>query len=133
METLLTPEILLTHGFIEAIDDRAGKTVYRLCDIKSKDYNSYGFDIQIELNPRYANSNPNCGIVSIYSPAFTSVVIPEDLISKEEWTEEDEKRADENLVPFEEYTQSIAWHVTTYERLRDIVKSLTLVDLEYNV
>lgn len=131
MKTALTPEILTSHGFVEIPEGNViGAPVYRLSNIKDN-WGDYGFDIDVVLNLQYQESNPNCGIVSLHSPAFTSAVVPRDLWDKEDWTEEDQERADNNLVPFEEHNQPIAWHVTTYERLHAIVKSLTLINLEY--
>jgi hypothetical protein len=131
MLTALTPDILTSHGFVEIEDkDLLDRPIYRLSGIVSK-YGLYCFDIQITLSPQYPDSNPNCGIVSIHVPETAVNIIPEDLWDKEIWSDEDQKRADESIEVLEEYTQPIAWHVTTYERLRDIVKSLTLTDLEY--
>lgn len=131
MNTALTPEILLSHGFVELErKDVLDRPIYSLQNIKSK-YGEYGFDIWVVLNPKYTNSNPNCGILSLHSPAYEYQVIPEDLLTKEEWTEEDMERAKNSVEIAEETTQPIAWHLTTYERLKTIVKSLTLMDLEY--
>lgn len=131
MSTGLTPKILLNHGFVELVDKTVTeRPIYRLSNIVSK-HGDYGFDIEVVLNPQYTNSNPNCGIVSLYMPSYTYQVIPEDLIDKEEWTEEDQERADNSVEVEPEHRQPIAWHVTSFERLKNIVKSLTLKDLEY--
>lgn len=131
MSAILTPEVLLLYGFEELEEkDIIDRPIYRLSNIEGP-WGSYGFNIEIVLSPEYLESNPNSGIVSIHMPAFTSIVIPEDLWAKHEWTEEDQIRADGNLVPFEEQRQPIAWHVIRLERLKDIVKSLTLKELEY--
>lgn len=129
--TRLTPEILKTHGFIELEEkDNTGRPIYSLNNIKSK-YDLYAFNIQVVLNPQYPDSNPNSGIVSLFMPELTYSVIPEDLLHKDEFTEEDEKRVDENIQIEPACVQPIAWHVTTYERLKKIVESLTLTNLEY--
>lgn len=131
MLTALTPSILKTHGFVELEEkDMLGRPIYRLSKINSK-YGDYPFEIQIVLSPQYPDSNPNCGVVSIFMKEETVATVPEDLISKEDWTEEDEKRYEENLTVFEATTQPVAWHVTTYERLKTIVESLTLTTLQY--
>ena len=129
--TRVTPEILLTHGFIELEKtDIVGRPIYSLKDINTK-YGAYPFDIQVVLNPQYPDSNGNSGIVSINCEDQTIQSIPEDLWDKEDWTEEDQKKADEHTMVLEGFTQPIAWHVTTYERLKLIIESLTLTTLEY--
>ncbi len=131
MQTALTPAILLTHGFVELEEkDLLDRPIYRLSNIVSQ-YGNYEFNIEIVLNPQYKQSNPNCGIVCLHFEETTYSCIPEDLVSKEEWTDEDRTRVDNHFEVIPESRQPIAWHVTTYERLRDIVKSLTLKDLEY--
>lgn len=131
METRLTPSILLTHGFVELDKkDVIGSTIYSLALPKTP-FGTYPFDIRVVLNPHYPDSNANSGIVSLYSPEGTISAIPEDLWDKEEWTEEDQKRADEGTIVLDELHQPIAWHVTTYERLEQIIESLTLTTLEY--
>lgn len=125
----LTPEILLANGFVELEEkDITDCPIYRLSDIQGP-WGSYGFDLEVVLG-NYPESNPNSGILSIYMRPYTVPMIPEDLWNKQEdWTDEDQRRTDENLVTFEETRQPVAWHVTTLERLKDLVKSLTLKEL----
>ena len=131
MYTLLTPKLLLTHGFVELEEkDIVGRSIYRLSNIEGK-YGSYGHDIQIVLNPQYPDSNPNSGIVSIHMPELTYTVVPDDLLDKDELTAEEEKRIDDNVHIAEAITYPVAWHVVTYERLKIIVESLTLTTLKY--
>jgi hypothetical protein len=127
MNTALTPEILLSHGFVELEEkDVLDRPIYRLTTIKE-----YPFNVEVVLSPEYPQSNPNCGVVSIQMDVYSYVCVPDDLVSKEIWTEEDQERADNNTDIMPELRQPIAWHVTTYERLRTIVLSLTQKDLEY--
>lgn len=128
MSTKLTPEILLSLGFVRVEEDNHPfDDLFRLSDIKNQ-YGNHGLDIEVSIG-NYPESNPNSGVVAVYIPPYTSAVIPDDLWDKEDWTEEDQVRADNNLVPFEESRQPIAWHVVTEERLKEIVKSLTLKEL----
>lgn len=128
MSTKLTPKILLDNGFVELEEkDITDNSIYRLSDIQGP-WGSYGFDLEVVLGP-YPESNPNSGILSIYMPEYTTSQIPEDLWDKKDWTEEDQTRVDNNLVQFESHRQPIAWHVTTLERLKDLVNSLTLKEL----
>ncbi len=131
MKTPLTPAILLSHGFVELEEkDILDRPIYSLSSPQTP-YGLYPFDIQVVLSPEYGESNPNSGIVSIHMREETISTIPDDLIHKEEWTEEDQKRADEHVIVSESATQPIAWHVTTFERLRTIIEPLTLTTLEY--
>lgn len=131
MKTPLTPELLLSYGFVELKEkDILDRPIYRLSKIESN-YGFYPFDIQVVLSPEYGESNPNSGTVSIYSPTFSFTTIPDDLLDKEDWTTEDQKRVDENVEVAEAILQPIAWHVTTFERLKTIIEPLTLTTLEY--
>jgi hypothetical protein len=131
MTTRLTPKILLSHGFVELEEkDPLDRPIYSLKQAINK-YGSYPFDIHVVLEPEYPDSNPNSGIVSIYAPEFSYTTVPEDLTFEEFWTDEDQKRVDDNVSVAPAFKQPIAWHVTTYERLRSIVESLTLTTLEY--
>lgn len=131
MRTPLTPGILLTHGFVELEEkDVLNRPIYCL-ETPSTPYGIYPFDIHVVLCPEYGESNPNSGIVSIFMKETTAVTVPDDLIDKEEWSFDDRVRADNNVTVFESVTQPIAWHVTTYERLKTIIEPLTLTTLEY--
>lgn len=66
--------------------------------------------IQVKLGP-YPASNPNCGIVSLYSPEVTAPVYYANGRKK--------------MVTFPERTTNIASYVNTPERLRNIIVSLT--------
>jgi hypothetical protein len=131
MKTPLTPGILLSYGFVEIEKkDIVGRPIYSLSAPQTS-YGAYPFDIHVVLNPQYGESNANSGIVSLFMKEETISSIPMDLWDKNDWTEEDQKRADEHTIVCEELRQPIAWHVTTYERLKSIIESLTLTTLEY--
>jgi hypothetical protein len=129
VNTKLTPEILKTFGFVELErKDIVDRPIYSLVPQKTQD-GSYAFHIEVVLNPEYPESNPNSGIVSVHMPPSEIHSVPEDLWDKDDWTEEDQKRADEHVIQDEGFTQPIAWHVTTFERLQSIVTALTTVEL----
>jgi len=129
MNTKLTPEILKAHGFVELEKKNVeGRYIYSLISPKNQ-YGIYHFHIEVELNPDYPETNGNSGIVSIHMPDGIMNTVPDDLLDKDDWTEEDVKRADEHTEPYEGFTQPIAWHVTTFERLQAIVTSLTMSEL----
>lgn len=129
-KTKIQPDHLKAFGFVEIEKkDIVGRPIYQLDNIETE-YGTYPFALQIVINPQYPDSNANSGIVSIFMKEYTAATIPEDLIDKAKWTEEDEKRADEHVVVFEAVTQPIAWHVTTMERLKLIIEGLTLTQLK---
>lgn len=117
--THIKPERLLEIGFIEVEDekDSLDRPIYR---IKAK---KYPFHLQLVMG-NYPNTNPNCGVVSIHSPVSTAGAVPDDLYDKDEWTEEDVKRAENYTIELEAWTQPIAWYVHTEERLLAIIKAL---------
>jgi hypothetical protein len=118
--THIKPERLRELGFIEVEDekDSLDRPIYRI-----KPPREYPFDIQLVMGD-YPNTNPNCGVVSIHSAASVASAVPEDLYDKDEWTEEDVKRAENYTIDLEAWTQPIAWYVHTEERLLSIIKSL---------
>lgn len=114
----LTEKTLIKLGFEHTDKDRLDRNVYRL------KVPNYYFQIQVVLGD-YPASNPNCGIVSIYSPEEMVSAIPKDLYKKEKWTIKDKKRAKNYKIKFPELIQPIAWYVNTNKRLRAIISSLT--------
>ena len=126
IEKLQKPEIewiptsrLLELGFIEyPSDDFLERPLFRI-----KPDKKYPFEIQIRLGD-YPADNPNCGIVSIHHPAHKVQTVPEDLFDKEDWTEEDKKRAENYMEDAEDWTQPIAWYVNNEKRLLEICKAL---------
>jgi hypothetical protein len=106
----LDEEGLLRMGFTAHEDTQGLGTVYR---IKPAMY--YHPMIQVQLRTDLPRTNPNCGIVSIYSPEITDKVI----------TNEGEKQ-----VTFPERITPIAWYVDTYDRLFAIINSLIQINLK---
>ena len=103
-ENYLTDEILKNLGFTEAVD-----FVNQKCWRISIPY--YAHMIQISIRPHLPRTNPNCGVLSIYSPAETLLVV--------------EDNGKERKKKLEESTHPIAWYVDTCERLKLIIDSLT--------
>lgn len=115
--TKLSGEVLVQLGFVPSGENFARRPRYH------KAPQGYPFHIEVVLGP-YPDTNPNSGIVSVYSPAGVAYGIPDDLVSKESWTPEDEIRAENHTVPFDEMWQPVAWHVTRVGRLRAIYSAL---------
>ncbi len=121
----LNPEVLLRLGF-EEVEIKMGKNWTKKGWRLKVPY--YAFQIQVELGD-YPADNPNCGIVSIHSPKEEAGAIPDDLVKKIDWTADDMKRAAAYTVTLPEWTQPIAWHVHTPERLKHIIVALSTVNL----
>ena len=108
--TKLTDQYLLENGYeqsysIHTYDEKLPEDiVYR------KQFTDYPFQIQVALG-EYLETNPNCGIVSIYDPEITDCPFPT----------EDNFEATGTLEAME---QPIAWCVNTVERLEKIVDAL---------
>ncbi len=117
---ILTEEILLSLGFEIANTDvcHFNQPIYRIKNDK------YLYHIEIQMEPRYREGNPNKGILSLYKPAGEALGI-----SKEIWSEEDQKRADEYRIPYPMFRRHIAWGVTTVGRLKALYKALTEEEL----
>lgn len=104
----LREEDLIRMGYKKVGKDILGENIYRL----KLPY--YMYQIQVVLGP-YPKSNPNCGIVSIYSP-------PEEV---EGYTITGKKK----IYKIKEKIQPIAWYVDTPEKLFNIVVSLTTINI----
>ncbi len=124
MKTRLTGEVLLQHGFKICGSDILDRPIYRI-----KPPLKYSFEIDVVLNPRYPDTNPNVGILSIHSPECEAGGIPRDLVKKEEWSKEDMIRANDYTVKLDEWTQPIAWFLVDLERLKSIYLGLTESEL----
>lgn len=119
----LTEEILRNLGFEEATEKSIiGGTLWRI------KYPYYAYQFQIELAD-YPDDNPNCGVLSLYSPEQDTSAIPDDLYDKEHWEPGDYERAKTFTIKIPKTEVHIAWHVNTPERLYAIIQSLTQVNL----
>lgn len=98
----LTEEILKGLGFTEA-KDSVGFKVWRI-----KPYMYYPHIIQVSIG-NYDDTNPNCGMVSIYNPKVIADVYGNGRKKK---------------VTFPESTVNIAYYVNTWARLHKIISSL---------
>lgn len=129
-DDILTGDILKQLGFKDIGDfDIGSKPIYRITPPKHLEFGYYPYEIQIVL-ANYPETSPNCGIVSIHSPKCEASSVPRDLISKENWTKEDEERAANYKIQVNEFTQGIAWHVSRVGRLKMIYHSLTNMILQ---
>lgn len=103
----LTKE-LVEHLVFQKISERKGRffdeSVWRHKPLY------YNFHIQLKLTT-LLKDNPNCGIISLYSP--------------EEVIEVYDKLGRKRKMKIPEMNQPIAWYVSTSERLRAIIISLT--------
>ena len=128
---ILTGEILESFGFKAYGSDILHRPKYRIEPRKS-DTMHYPYWIEVILSPKYKETNPNSGILSIHSPETKASAIPRDLYKKENWTPEDIERAANYTVTLREWTTPIAWNVTRVGRLKALYSSLTGIDLEEN-
>lgn len=105
----LTEETLEALGFKNCGKDKWGnKNVYRIQPIY------YAFQIQVILGD-YPASNPNCGVLGIYTP--------------EEEVKLYTTKGKLKKIKLKEEYQPIAWYVNTPERLQSIIISLTHINL----
>lgn len=136
MATRLTEDLLRRLGFRGEGKDIINHPAYRLeIPWDSKTFkHSYSWQLQVVLGP-YPDTNPNSGIVSLYSPALKD----QHCITSEEkgkkirkgrkidflLNEDETHKVGYKYVDFPERCVAIAWHVTTLERLNQIYVALT--------
>lgn len=112
-ETKLTEELLLSMGFKRTKKDIRGFPTFRFTTPKHPNF-GFGRDFQVQLG-EYPDSNPNCGIVSIWDRAHSVPGVRDD---GKGGYEKYKLKLPELEIP-------IAWYVTTIERLNDIYTSIT--------
>ncbi len=122
---ILTNERLIELGFKESGKDILDRPIFRIKPPNHDILGSYPFELQIILSPTYSETNPNSGILSIHCPECEASVIPPDLMGKkEEWTGEEMERAVNFKIKLKEWTQPIAWFVTHESRLIELCSSM---------
>jgi hypothetical protein len=72
----------------------------------------------------YPESNPNSGVLGIYHGEEEVPTISEDLLYKEDWAEEDYIRAENYTEKWPSFTNNIAFHVVSENRLRRMIQDL---------
>lgn len=133
----LTWEILIKLGFHGEGKDLTNKPCYRLrVPYRSLDFKfGYHYQFQMVLNEEFPDSNPNSGILSLYSPAMKDchMICSDSDKTKVDFVMWDTKdRGDGKpekggikYIDEKERNLYIAWHVTTLERLNEIYCALT--------
>ncbi len=123
----LTEEILLKFGFEIVGQDFLKRNIFQIKP------NNYYYFIQIIIVPKYDEDNPNCGIILLFEPAGEAFGVPKDLCTKENWTDEYQKRADEYRIPYPEFCRPIVWGVDSVSRLFTAYEGLTGEKLNYEI
>lgn len=72
----------------------------------------------------YTEDNPNCGILRRFEEEEDAQTVPPDLYSKEEWTEEDKKRAENYHIHIESRWYNVATHVMHVHHFQNLMHSL---------
>lgn len=123
----LTPEILRKLGFRGEGRSLSNTPAYRLEVPKGEEgYYCYG-QFQLVLGD-YPDSNPNCGILSLYQPEVKDAhVLSDDSEQKLDYILEDHGEYKVGYIydTFSEDITPIANHVNTLERLNAIYTALT--------
>lgn len=132
----LTEDILRKLGFYGEGKDIINRPCYRLkIPYGSKFFkHHYNYEIQVVLGP-YPDTNPNSGIVSLYSRPIKDAhcITQQDKKKKPSrrnrvdyvLDEDETHKVGYQYVDFPERCFPIAWHVTTLERLNQIYTALT--------
>lgn len=109
----LDEEGLERLGFYDAGKNMIDRTKWRL------KIPYYSFELQITIG-NYPATNPNCGVMSIYSPT-----------EKAETYKQTKKhpKGKKITLKIKEMEQPIAWYIWDYDRLRNLIVSLTQVNL----
>lgn len=127
----LSESILLKLGFRGEGRDITNKPAYRLEVPRNAKYGYYGREIQIVLGD-YPDTNPNCGILSLYMSGIKDAhMIMEEKDSEDRadhilWEDkENGLRGGIKYIDMPERVSPIAYYVNTLERLNEIYCALT--------
>lgn len=81
---------------------------------------NYSWQIGVLIG-HYSDDNPNSGCVSIGNFEDEQIPsIPEDLYDKQEWTKEDQERANSHTETYKAWRQPIAYYINTEEKLEKL-------------
>lgn len=114
----ITEDILKEIGFVDTGEEHGYNKIWR--------YKPEGYYHHFQfVMGDYPKGNGNVGVLGLYNPECEVSSVPDDLVDKEEWTEEDQIRAENYTITEKESLLNIAWHLTSEVRLRVIIESLT--------
>ena len=115
----LSAENLQEMGFMPiSNEDMGGKNVY------GRRFDNYYWEIRVHIHPKLELEHNNCGYIGLYEPKTKINSTPQDLLDKEEWTEEDIKRADDFYIEREASEIGIVWYVGTVGRLKKAIEGI---------
>lgn len=73
----------------------------------------------------YPETNPNVGVLGIYYPERDVKAIPKDLVSKEQWSDEDEIRASNYTIKFEKQFFNFAFWLDDRDRFKRLIEDIS--------
>jgi hypothetical protein len=120
----ISKEILLELGFAEVNEEKLGNE-----NTFGRKFDNYYWEIYVKIRTDLPKENANCGTICIYEPDGEYSDIPEDLLEKENWDEEEQKRADNFTRKINQSLTAIVWHVDTVLRLKEAIKGIVGVEL----
>lgn len=122
---IITDEWMMDFGF------KKDKSIHFKHDVwiiskRPNDWDFYQFRIS-----DLPKTNPNCGIFSLHYKEAEGSGCPPDLIRKQKWTKEDEKRASEYTVKIPASETPFSWHIKYIHELQNIYYSVTGKELVF--
>lgn len=113
----INKDFLIEQGFIDTGEKHGHNIIWR----KPIDDNRF---FQFIMGD-YPSTNPNVGILGIYSPEEEVFSTPKDLVGKDEWTLEDEIRAFNHTIKVEKSLINFAFWLDDQERFKRLIDDIT--------
>lgn len=116
---MITEEFVKSLGFYDSGERHAYSTIWRKPIDDHPNPRFFSFVIG-----NYPETNPNIGVLGIYTPLESVPSVPDDLVSKPEWTEEDTKRAANHTIEIGGDLINFAFYLDDQERLVRLINDI---------
>ncbi len=113
----ITEEFLKEQGFTDSGEKHGYNVIWRKPIIGSFGYLNF-------VMGNYPVTNPNVGVLGIYHPEEWVSSVPDDLIRKETWTEEESERAENHKIKMEESLVNFTWYLDDQKRFKRLIADI---------
>ena len=114
----ITEDFLIQEGFVDTGETHGYNKIW------TKPLRETGGFFNFEMG-EYPETNPNVGVLGIYYPEEEIHTVPEDLVKKEVWSEEDDERACNYTMTSESHLMNFAFYLDDQARFKRLIEDIT--------
>lgn len=118
----ITEDFLIKEGFTDTGKTHGYNKIWRK---PLRDSNNYGFFNFVMGD--YQNTNPNIGVLGIYYPEEEVSSVPDDLVGKDTWTNEDMERAANYKIKVNAQLVNFAFYLDDQERFKRLIEDISFI------